>query len=477
MRTGSMHRELIVAGVVLTLTACGLLTALLLLLGSDVDPSDVPPAEVGVEYVASKPAEPPPPLPVPVRAAEPTAKPEPAPTPAAAAAEPVGDDLLRGRVQTRAAEPIAGARIEVFAGRRLLAEASSGPDGGFSLGPLEPGRFRVEVSAAGYAREELSRTSVPKTPITVILKEGGGISGKVLDDWTGEPLAHASVRVGRPRGGSLAVRRASYDKGSRTDEAGEFRVDGLPEGVYDVAASHRGYGVEAAEGVRVGAAGGADGLVLRLKKEAVVEGRVVDETTGEPVTKALVVFRPPPPAGPRRARTRGDGTFILKGVTAGRATLEVSRTGYTTKFVSGLDLTAGESKTDVEVRLQQGGASLGPEIPMPGGHPGAGGRGRRGGGFQYAGIGAVVQPSKGGQGVEIRDVMPGGAAAEAGLEPGTRILEVDGRPVDGGSLSRAVEWLRGQEGDPVSLRVVGPDGEERLVQPVRKMMTMGKPKG
>ena len=475
MRTGSLHRELIVAGVLLTLTAGVLLVTLLALLDSDLDPSEVPPAEVGVEYVAAKASAPaPPPLPTPSRAPEPTPEPaKPPPPPPEPTTMADADDLLRGRVQTKAGEPIAGARILVKKGRQVLGEASSTGDGTFSVGPLESGRLRIEVSATGYAKEEMSRTSIPKTPLTVVLKEGGTIRGKVLDDWTGEPLVRASVRVGRglARRGK-GIRSRSYDKGSRTDEAGEFAVEGLPAGAYSVAASHRGYGVEALEGVEVGS-DAAESVVLRLKKEAIIEGRVVDDLSGEPVSKALVVFRPPLPAGPRRARTRRDGTFILKGVSSGRASIEVSRTGYVTKWLSGLDLTPGESKTDVEVRLQKGGASLQPGLTDP-----MGGRsGGRRGGFQYAGIGAVVQPAKGGGGIEIRNVMPGGAAAEAGLSAGTRILEVDGQPVDGKSLTRVVEWLRGEEGEAVTMKIVGPDGEQRLVQPVRKLMTMGKPKG
>ncbi len=471
MRSGSLHREFLVAGVLLTVTAVALVVGLLLLLDSDLGPGEVPVAEVGVEYVAPKArASEPPPLPAPVRPAAPEPEEAPAPALATPPPEPVeeGDDLLRGRVQDSDGNPISGASIEVKRGRRQLAETSSGSDGSFSVGPLEPGRFRLEVSHTGYAKESLSRASVPRTPLTIVLKSGGAIAGKVIDDWSGEPLVRASVRVGRPKSAPRS-RSRSYDQGTRTDEAGEFRLEGLPAGTYDVAASHRGYAVAAAEAVEVGAGQSTESLLLRLQKEAVLEGKVIDDTTGEPVAKALIVFRPPPPAGPRRARSRRDGTFILKGISPGRSSIEVSRTGYLTKWVSGLDLSPGETHSDVEVRLQKGGASLGPGLERPGSR----GAGRRGG-FQYAGIGAVVQPAKGGEGVEIRKVIPGGAAAEAGLEAGTRILEVDGQPVTGTSLARAVELLRGEEGAAVHIKVQDPDGTTRLVQPVRKQMTMSK---
>ena len=140
---------------------------------------------------------------------------------------------------------------------------------------------------------------------------------------------------------------------------------------------------------------------------------------------------------------------------------------------SGVEISAGETKGDVEVRLQKPGASLqgdGTE-PVPWRHA------RKA--FQYAGIGAAVRTTKSG-GVMIDKVFPGSAAEEAGLTHGTTILEVDGQPVTGGvELRQAVEMLRGEQGVAVTMRVRRPDGTEETIQPIRKAHTVGakRPKG
>lgn len=486
MSKGTLHSEVLLAGGALTLVTLGTILAVWLAMGGPPDPASVTPERLTVRTVAGlapKVETPKAPKIAKIRKASTipsttTADPPPmtaALDPPPAAAD--GESTLRGTVETVSGSPIAGADVRVLKGRRTLAKGLSGADGAFALGPIDGGRFRVEVSHPQYAKEEFSRTGLPKEPMKVILKEGGGISGVVLDDWNSEPLARASVRVGL---GSEAAKkgRRTLDEGTRTDEQGKFQIDGLPAGSYHIAASHRGYAVRSKKEVTVGAGQNATGLELRLKKEGVIEGKVVDDANGEPVAKALLVFRPPFPAGARRARTRRDGTFILKGVNPGRSTVEVSRSGFLTKQVSGVEITAGETKNDLEIRLQKPGAALDPDAVRSGDspHPTKWARTRRA--FQYAGIGAAVRGAKDG-GVVVDKIFPGGAAASAGLTAGTTILEVDGKPVDGKDLRRAVEMLRGAEGESVTMRVRHPDGTEQTVQPIRKAHTVGAkpPKG
>ncbi|CAM5412492.1 S41 family peptidase [Streptomyces tanashiensis] len=75
-------------------------------------------------------------------------------------------------------------------------------------------------------------------------------------------------------------------------------------------------------------------------------------------------------------------------------------------------------------------------------------------GGAYTGVGLSAGRA-GASGVRVTRVQPGGPAERAGLRTGDRLVSVDGRPVDGLSVSEVVSLLRGDgvPGSPVALRV------------------------
>ena len=84
--------------------------------------------------------------------------------------------------------------------------------------------------------------------------------------------------------------------------------------------------------------------------------------------------------------------------------------------------------------------------------------------YMLHGVPAVVSD-------EVVDVVPGGAAAEAGMVAGDRIVEVDGRAVDGyaelGSAPGSVDIVYEHEGERVSATAeLGEDGQIGVYYPV-----------
>ncbi len=95
--------------------------------------------------------------------------------------------------------------------------------------------------------------------------------------------------------------------------------------------------------------------------------------------------------------------------------------------------------------------------------------------------GAAVQGKLNGIGVEIVQStnhqtvvvapMDGSPAQLAGVRPGDVILQVDGRPVGGMSMSHISSRMSGEAGQPVSLTVSNPsDGRRREIKIVRAAM-------
>ena len=78
------------------------------------------------------------------------------------------------------------------------------------------------------------------------------------------------------------------------------------------------------------------------------------------------------------------------------------------------------------------------------------------------GIGAVLGHSSEERRLVVREVPADTPAAEAGLEPGDEILEIDGREVAALSVREVVDALRGEVGSRVKLRVRRGDDEHEI---------------
>ncbi|HUS64175.1 MAG TPA: carboxypeptidase-like regulatory domain-containing protein, partial [Kofleriaceae bacterium] len=245
---------------------------------------------------------------------------------------------LVGQVTDDRGAAVAGATVQARAREGAAPRhAITGPDGRYSLGPLA-GRVQVQVSAAGFgtaARDVVAATG--RTPVTreehfILSRADAALEGRITDA-TGFAVRGATVRVA---GGPATAAPA------QTDDAGRFRVPGLPVGRYVLRVEHPDYPpveLDARTGV---------GNQLELDFGGRLTGQVRDRSTSAPIAGVAVALRGP--RGARAQATSGAAGEIAAGpLAAGRWTLEASARGYA-RAAATADVTAGRRPGDVTAR-------------------------------------------------------------------------------------------------------------------------------
>lgn len=149
----------------------------------------------------------------------------------------------------------------------------------------------------------------------------GGISGRVADAVTGEPIAGALVIAKSVKG----------DAGrAQTTERGLYRIEGLEPGNYHVRARAHGY-IEARYPGPVPVRGReiTERINFRLRKArpdlGAIAGRVTDRRTGEPIKGAVVVASDG--RGKLKARTDRKGNCLLRGLKPGKYAVTARASG------------------------------------------------------------------------------------------------------------------------------------------------------
>jgi len=265
---------------------------------------------------------------------------------------------------------------------------STDSDGKYSMKDVEPGRYRLMVQRAGYARQEYGARGANRQGTTLTLDKGqnlddlnfrltpgGVISGRILDD-EGEPVVWAQVQV----------LRYSYLQGSKqltpfngatTDDRGMFRMHSLAPGKYLISATFRGdmnmWGVDRTPGnradegfaatyypgtsdpataasVEVAAGGEIQNLDIRLIKTvtARVKGRIIGGNPAQfgPRTMISMFPRNSPMYGmpfSRGGPVDAKGNFELRGVSSGSYIVRAEQFDDGTRLVgtANVDVSSG----------------------------------------------------------------------------------------------------------------------------------------
>ena len=375
---------------------------------------------------------------------------------------PAPPEAIAGRVVDAAGAGVEGALVAARRQRGrgpgsaedfASAQALSGSDGRFRLADLEPGRYLLTASRAGHAPARAVGVQGGAAEVTLRLEAGGALRGRVRDRSTGSPVAPFAVTVRRAAG---PLRWPPLKALSVVDASGEYRLDDLPPGPVVVSASAPSHAPSDDLEVTIPEPPGVATADFDLRPGGRVTGQVVDRATRAPIPGAAVQVEGRAGVGGSVIALLGetaagpDGRFELSGLPTRPLSILVQAEGHHARILSGLVPPEGGVLGPVTVELS----------PVePGEEPRV----------ELAGIGVQFAPR--GEALRIMAVVPGGGAAEAGLQVGDEILAVDGRPVSELGMDGSVQAIRGPEGSTVTLRVRrGPDGAPSEVAVARRLV-------
>jgi len=256
-------------------------------------------------------------------------------------------------VEDDTGNPIAGATVELLTvqrGRfRVVATHTTEADGAFAFEDVEPGQIGVRVRATGRATfgqavvldEELE-------PMTVSLARGLRVTGRLVDETTGRPVAGGRV--------------VAAQSGATSDENGWFEIDGLPRQVPSVALTVRAGDYLAVDRVVPNDGGPVlDAGSILLRPGAAIDLKL-RSAGGDPVAGASGLLYP---LDLRRFPTRGSDNVTFETDEEGRArigglshdrsfALRVRTAALPEHVVSPVRVPAGTSEIRLDLVLTEG---------------------------------------------------------------------------------------------------------------------------
>ena len=300
---------------------------------------------------------------------------DPKPAPPTSPAKPAPAKTITGKVTGPDAKPLAGATV------RAIAVASK--DAGFrGRGPDVPkavvaktdaaGAFKLEVAGTGpmVLRVEspgLAPTFVPEAPpgaaLSLKLKAGTPVFGRVLDLTTQKPVANATVTA-LERDAARFGRDAVHSV--KSGEDGTFRIPDCAAGIVVVEAiaprkARARLDKVVAKALPAGEEPKFDVNTLYLQPGGRLAGRV-NGPEGKGLADAIVSLTASDGAllamvreGRSAQRTADDGTFAFDGIVAGnKYTVRATKEGLSSREEGPIQIDAGTDRGDLELKLETG---------------------------------------------------------------------------------------------------------------------------
>jgi hypothetical protein len=225
-----------------------------------------------------------------------------------------GGGAITGRVLDAAGGPIAEAQLRATDSQlRLVALAVSDTDGSFRL-DLAPGATEITARADGYS-EERRAADAPHEGLEIRLAAASSITGRVLAEGTGAPVAAVRVTA------RLEDPMSSLERASDSLPDGTFRLSGLRSGRYSLGASAAHWRSEQ-HWLQLDIAQPSPSVDVVVSEAVQLSG--VLELGGEPCAQGSVMLRGPVGS---LAMPAPDGSVVLEGLTPGRYEVEATCQG------------------------------------------------------------------------------------------------------------------------------------------------------
>lgn len=231
---------------------------------------------------------------------------------------PATGPALRGQVRDVDGAGVERATLTLISlTGRQLGRASTGADGGYELAAPGAGSY-VLIAAADGHQPQASTVVVGAEPVPydVVLAGTSGLTGTVVAEATGIPVAEAMVVVTDVRGEVLATAGTGAD--------GAFGFADLPAGDFTLAVNATGYR-PAALPVEV-AGNGPTHVEVPLRPGARLHGTVLGGVARTPLTEARVTLIDAAGNVVATATTGADGAYAFGDLDAGEYSLVAS--GY-----------------------------------------------------------------------------------------------------------------------------------------------------
>lgn len=291
------------------------------------------------------------------------------------AADAPATGTISGKItRTTDGSPVEGASVSAFSDSgNGWSDAASAADGTFTIDGLMPDEYRIFVQTpadsglasaywGGWSWDTAGLVQVragEDTPnINVALGVPGSVSGRVVRDSDGEPLAGMTVSASQPDGsGGSAISAAD----------GSYLIESLAPGTYDIYAWYGGadYTGGMVTGVVVASGAVTADVIVRMSEVAIIRGTV--SADGAPVSGATVQAWPTTSVPGNYGDivwTEQDGTFELR-VAQGSYTVRVASNvgSYAEQYYNGaateseaavITLDAGEIRENIDFALVQG---------------------------------------------------------------------------------------------------------------------------
>jgi hypothetical protein len=315
----------------------------------------------------------------------------------------------------------ARARVVACEGSASEARTTSGEDGSFAL-PASTTGCEVKAEADDFASSDPTVVP-PGGRITLRLRPGGAISGRVVDE-RGRGVQSFSLGIE-----SYSGRRSPRGAQKFDDVQGAFTLDRLPPGSYVLTATAQGKPPTRSDSIEVRSGVTTTGVRIVLLQGGSVVGHVRDDHGAQlqgaelhfDLVSAVV-------EDGSSATTDATGAYRLDGAPSGLFTLRVQKQGFRTKLVPGLRVDSGQTLTQDVTLVANGGS-----------------------GMELAGIGAGLGQNA--DGIFVAQVFGGDPAERVGLRSGDHIVSIDGEDASGMSVADAVQRLRGPVGTSVGLSI------------------------